>query len=29
VLGVFIGSSILFGVGKEEWEWLKSKVIRA
>jgi len=29
VLGVFVGSSIFFGVGKEEWEWLKSKVIRA
>ena len=29
VLGVFVGSSILLGVGKEEWEWLKSKVIRA
>ena len=29
VLGVFVGSSVLLGVGKEEWEWLKSKVIRA
>jgi O-antigen/teichoic acid export membrane protein len=29
VIGFFVGSSVLLGVGKEEWEWLKSKVIRA
>lgn len=25
VIGVFVGSSALFGVGKEEWAWLKNR----
>ena len=25
VTGVFVGSSALFGVGKEEWAWLKNR----
>ena len=29
VIGVFVGSSAVLGLGKEEWEWLKSKIIRA
>jgi len=25
IIGVFVGSSVLLGVGKEEWAWLKNR----
>jgi O-antigen/teichoic acid export membrane protein len=29
VVGLFVGGSFLLGLGKEEWKWIKNKIIRA